>query len=419
MRRVLTPKERSVVLVIAAVQFVNVLDFVMVMPLGPDFAAALGIPTSQLGLVGGAYTAAAAVAGVAGSFFLDRFDRRPALGVAIFGLVCGTALGGFARGLGTLVLARACAGLFGGPATSLSVSIVADTVPAERRGAAMGITMAAFSAASVLGVPAGLELAQRFGWRSPFFSVAGLGVILDVCAILLLPPLRDHLRHRRRLVPLAHLFAQPAVRLSWLMTFVTMAAGFVIIPNLATYVELNLGYPRPTLGRLYFYAGIATFFSTQLGGRLVDRFGSFRVGTTATALLGLVLFGGFARTPPLFSAAVLVVAFMLALSLRNVSYNTLASKVPRSDERARFMSIQSAVQHAASAGGAFLSSRLLSETGRGALVGMGRVAAVCGGFTFALPFLLYAVESRVRAGHGGDLPGEPRGHLAGEATGNP
>src|SRR5205807_3894354 len=123
------------VLLLGAVQFVNVLDFVMVMPLGPDFAAALGIPTSKLGLIGGSYTAAAAVAGLAGSFFLDRFDRRSALGIAIFGLVCGTALGGFAHGLWTLVLARVCAGMFGGPATSLSISIVADAVPAERRGA--------------------------------------------------------------------------------------------------------------------------------------------------------------------------------------------------------------------------------------------------------------------------------------------
>src|SRR5438270_9501136 len=92
-------RELAVVLLVAAVQFVNILDFVMVMPLGPDFAAALGIPSSRLGMIGGSYTAAAAVAGLAGSLFLDRFDRRPALGVAMLGLVAGTAMGGFAGGL--------------------------------------------------------------------------------------------------------------------------------------------------------------------------------------------------------------------------------------------------------------------------------------------------------------------------------
>ena len=390
----LTARERAIVLLVAAVQFVNVLDFVMVMPLGPDFAVALGIPTSKLGLIGGSYTAAAALAGLAGSFFLDRFDRRTALGVTIFGLVCGTALGGVANGLWSLVLARVCAGMFGGPATSLSISIVADTVPPERRGSAMGITMAAFSAASVLGVPAGLELSEHFGWRAPFFTVAGLGLLIALCAVFLLPPMRGHLKEHRQLVPLSHLFAQTAVRLSWLMTFFTMAAGFVIIPNLSAYVQLNLGYPRPSLGRLYFYGGVVTFFTTQIAGRLIDKIGSFRVGTAATLLLGLVLFGGFAK--PWLPPTALIVGFMLSLSLRNVSYNTLASKVPLPGERARFMSIQSAVQHAASAGGAFLSSQLLSESSGGALIGMGRVAIICAVFTFTLPFLLHAVESRVR-----------------------
>jgi MFS family permease len=83
------PSEGWIVFLVGAVQFINIWDFVMVMPLGPDFAGALGIPLSHLGLLGGAYTAAAALAGIAGSTFLDRFDRRPALAVAMTGLVLG------------------------------------------------------------------------------------------------------------------------------------------------------------------------------------------------------------------------------------------------------------------------------------------------------------------------------------------
>ena len=49
--------EKRLVSLIAGVQFINILEFMMVMPLGPDFAAALGIPTSQLGLIGGLYFA--------------------------------------------------------------------------------------------------------------------------------------------------------------------------------------------------------------------------------------------------------------------------------------------------------------------------------------------------------------------------
>src|SRR5919201_5205870 len=63
--------ERAVLFVIGAVQFINILDFMMVAPLGPDFARALGIPMSQVAYVVGSYTGAAAIAGRAGSLFLD------------------------------------------------------------------------------------------------------------------------------------------------------------------------------------------------------------------------------------------------------------------------------------------------------------------------------------------------------------
>ena len=96
----------------------------------------------------------------------------------MLGLVLATFTGGLATGLGSMLAARLLAGFFGGPATSLALSIVADQVPPERRGRALGSVMSAFSVASVLGVPAGLELARIGGWRLPFFAVAGIGLAL-------------------------------------------------------------------------------------------------------------------------------------------------------------------------------------------------------------------------------------------------
>ena len=71
--------ERAVVFLIGAVQFVNILDFVMVMPLGPDFARGLGIASSHIGTIGGSYTLAASVMGLAGGYFLDFVLKRDEL----------------------------------------------------------------------------------------------------------------------------------------------------------------------------------------------------------------------------------------------------------------------------------------------------------------------------------------------------
>ncbi len=409
--------ERLLVFLIGAVQFVNILDFVMVMPLGPDFAGTLHIPLSRLGLVGGSYTLAAAAAGLVGSLFLDRFDRRSALAVAMGGLALGTFAGGLARDLPSLLAARVLAGLFGGPATSLSLSIVADAVPAERRGKALGAVMGALSVAAVVGVPASLKLSEWAGWRSPFFAVAILGLLITIGTIALLPPMRDHLQAPRAAggaaVTRRPLFRRTVV-LSYLMTAATMGAGFLVLPNLSAYLQANLGLPRAQLPWLYGIGGILSFVSLRVVGRLVDRFGSFRVGTAGSALMFVAVWLLFIEVPrgaprwlcfgievPGQVPVLMLFLFLFfALSVRNVAYTTLTSKVPAPAERARFMSFQSAVQHLASAAGAIGSSAILVEGADRRLHNVARLAAFSMALIAALPGLLWVVERAVSRGSG-------------------
>jgi len=387
------------VLLVAGVQFVNIVDFMMVTPLGPDFARALGIPISQLGLVTGSYTATAAVSGVVGAFFLDRFDRRPALALALLGLVVGTAAGGFATGLGSLVGARMLAGAFGGPATSLSISIVADTVPAERRGAAMGLAMGAFSAAAVLGVPAGLELARLGGWRLPFFVLATLGAVVAAGTFVALPAMRGHIvahtpgdgRARLR-----GLLACVPVRLQLLASGTAMMASFLVIPNLSAYFQFNLHYPRQQLGLLFVVGGLMSFVGMRISGMLVDRIGSATTAVLATVALTAVLLVGFVRVVPGLPVLVIFVGFMVSQAFRNVAVSTLATRVPLAHERASFQSIQSAVQHLSSATGAVVSTWLLAEGADGALVGVPRLAGASIVLGLWVPMLLKLVETRLR-----------------------
>jgi predicted MFS family arabinose efflux permease len=408
----LTSQQLGLVLAVAAVQFINVLDFVIVMPLGPDFAQALAISEAQLGYVNGAYTAAACLSGLLGVLFLDRYDRRTALAISLAGLVLGTAGGGLATGLGSLLAARAVAGCFGGPATSLAFSIIADAIPSAQRGRAMGMTMGAFSVASVLGVPAGLALSERWGWRAPFFSVAVLGVAIAVAALVVIPPMRGHLE--RAAAPVAErpqevgflaLVTQPLVLLASLMTATVMSAGFTVIPNIAAYLQLNLGFPRDQLKYIYLVGGVVSFFSTQTGGRLVDRYGPVVVNLVgAGGFFGVVFYVYFlSHTSMPHSVVYLCMTlFMAANGLRNVAYNTLASEVPEPAVRARFQSLQSAVKHGASAAGAVLAAQLLTKGPRpdGAgdwLVGMPRVALVSMALTLAIPFVVSLVSRGVRA----------------------
>lgn len=388
--------ERLIVLLVGAVQFVNVLDFMMVMPLGPDFAAALGISTSHIGVVGGSYTLAAAAAGLLGSLFLDRFDRRWALGVAMLGLVGGTALGGLATGLTTLLVARLIAGGFGGPATSLSLAIIADAIPPERRGKALGAVMGAFSVASILGVPAGLELAERFGWRAPFFAVAGLGLLITLAAVGVMPAMRGHLALPRAAGPKVRLL-DGATGISLLNTSLVTLGVFAVVPNISAFIQHNLGFPRGDIGGLYLIGGAASFAAMRVVGSLVDRFGATALVALGTLLHAFALLTAFVYHLSWLPIVVIFTVFMLSASVRMVPLQTLNTRVPRPQQRARFMSAQSAVQHAASAAGAVLASLVLVAAPDGKLVHMDRVALGALLVACLVPFGAHALERRLRA----------------------
>jgi len=391
--------EARLLFLVSAVQFVNILDFMMVMPLGPDFAKDLGIPVTALGVIGGSYTAAAAVSGIVASRFLDRFDRRPALAVTMLGLVIATALGGFSQGMPSLVAARVLAGIFGGPATSLSLSIIADVIPAQRRGRALGTVMGAFSAATVVGVPAGLELARQGSWRTPFLAVAALGLLVAAAAVFMMPKLRLHLdgvqSHSHR--PIGVFLREPGVLAALFATATVMVAAFSVIPNISTYIQHNMHYPRDALSVLYLAGGGVSFITTRLVGRYVDSLGAPRMSAIGTLFFVAILLVAFVFEWHSLPVVVLFVVFMSAMGIRNVSMSTLSTRVPAPFERARFMSIQSAVQHLSSAFGAFVSSLVLIERPDHGLSGMPKIASVSVLLALLLPVLLLQCERRVKA----------------------
>ncbi|HLL54200.1 MAG TPA: MFS transporter, partial [Myxococcaceae bacterium] len=240
-----------------------------------------------------------------------------------------------------------------------------------------------------------------------------LGLFISMAAVFLLPSLTGHLAmvkaqagHRWELM--GRLFTRRLVLLSYLMTTLVMMGGFIIIPNISAYVQFNLGYPREHMGMLYGVAGVVSFFAMRLVGFLVDRFGSFRIGTLGSAMMMVVLYFGFVRYIPGFPVVGLFISFMLSNSFRMVPYNTLTSKVPSPSERAQFMSIQSSVQHIASAIGAFLSSQMLVEAADKSLVGLEQVAFFAMATTVVVPLLLWQVERGVKgqaAQGGAPVPG--------------
>src|SRR6266496_1384981 len=192
--------ERSLLLLLAAVQFAHIVDFMILMPLGPQLMRDLAIGPGHFSALVAAYTISSGIVGLLTAPFIDRFDRRKLLLFAYAGFIAGTLACALSQSATTLLAARALSGAFGGLSISMVMSIIGDVVPAERRASAMGIVMTAFSVAAAVGVPFGLQLAQRLRWEAPFFMLAGIASVMWTIAFLRLPAVRGHLEsgHARR-----------------------------------------------------------------------------------------------------------------------------------------------------------------------------------------------------------------------------
>src|SRR5213593_3231508 len=107
-------REWQLLLVLTAIQFTNILDFVIMMPLGPQLMRVFSISPQEFGFVVSAYTFSAGISGFTAAFFIDRFDRKKALLVLYSGFTVGTFLCSFAPAYFFLLGARIIAGTFGG-----------------------------------------------------------------------------------------------------------------------------------------------------------------------------------------------------------------------------------------------------------------------------------------------------------------
>lgn len=372
----------------------------MVMPMGPDFAGGLRIRMEDLGLVAGAYTAAATLVGLLGTLWLDRFERRAALTACVAGLGVSTAAGAFTTGMWTMLAARAAAGSFGGLAATLCFSIVTDLTHESRRGRAISVVASGYSLATILGVPAGLELSRRGGWRAPFLVVGAAAVALAAAARAVLPRVGAHLETKAKSSPLkldAGLWA------SFAAFGFAIFGNFLIVPNLPAFLQFNLGFPREHLGLLYLFGGAASLVTMRAAGIWADKAGALKPVALCTVLVALFLvFGVFGR-PPLLPPLVFFTGFLAANAARWVVINALATKVPSPETRARFLSAQTAFSHAVTSAASMGSTAFLTSDATGRLYGMERLTVATIALGLMTPFMVARLE-RVAPKRGSDLP---------------
>lgn len=342
-------KERVLLLLLAAINFTHILDFMIMMPLGNFLMPAFHINTQEFSFVVASYSLSAFVSGLVAAFYVDRFDRKKILLFGYAGFVIGTICCGIAPTYGLLLAARILAGLFGGLIGAQVLSIVADTFSYERRGQAMGILLSAFSLASIIGVPFALVLAGSISWHAPFILIGVMGIVIIPLVHKYLPSMTHHLEpgraHVKPMVLLKNIFTNRQQLIALLLSGSLMLGHFLIIPFLNPYMELNVGFNQTQRNLVYMVGGIASFASAPFIGRLADKFGKHKV-FYIFAVLSLITIFLITNMPAIkYYYVLMVTGIWFAFSTgRTIPAQAIISNVVPAEQRGSFMSFNSSFQ---------------------------------------------------------------------------
>jgi MFS transporter, DHA1 family, inner membrane transport protein len=379
-------RERLIIVILAAVQFTTIVDFMIVMPLGPQLMRTLRINPAQFGLIVSSYTFAAGVAGLIASSVVDRFARRTAFMTLYAGFLLGTLFCALAPSYQTLVAARIATGAFGGILGGMTLAIIGDVFPESRRGRATGSLMVGFSLASVAGVPFGLYLGTNYGWHIPFIALAIGGLPTLALVPFALPTLDDHVDkvHSHPLKSIAETFSHPNHLNAFALIITLMVGSFTVFPFLSPYLVSNVGMTEHQLPLVYIAGGALTLVAAPIIGRLADHYGKLNVYCViipGSALLLLVI----THLPP--APVGVAVAVFGALMVCNVGRMIAAMAMITSSveprRRGAFLSANSSVQHIAAGLGAYLGGIIVSQSATGQIEHFGIVGWIAAAATLA------------------------------------
>jgi predicted MFS family arabinose efflux permease len=371
----LTRGQWLLLFVLAAVQFTHVLDFMIIMPLAPQLQKDLGLTIRDFSLIVSVYGFAAAIAGFALAPLLDRFDRKHTLLSLYAGFTLGTLMCAVAPNYLALLGARILTGAFGGVAAATVLAIVGDAFPPARRGTAMGVVMSAFSIASIAGLPTGIYLAETIsfsgngadGWRVPFAVLGVFSALLLLLASRFMSSVREHLAGEEERASLWEVLSRPNHVSAYALMVMLVMSTFVVGPFLATFLVNNVGRSQSDVGLVYLFGGAATLLTTNLSGRLTDRFARlpvFRV-FALLALLSILILAHLPANTSLWLTLTATTAMMVLTSARMVPAMAMITSSSEPHLRGSFLSVNGSVQQLAIGVAPLLAGFILGDSKEG------------------------------------------------------
>lgn len=370
--------ELLLLLPLLLIQFCHLLDLMMLVPLGPRLMQELSLSTSRFGWLLSSYGIGAAVAGLLGAIWIDKWERKKLLLWLCLLFICSTLLFSLQSNYWALCLTRTMSGIAGGLAGAVIQAIIADQIPTERRGQVSSWLVSLFAINNIAGIPLALWIASESSWRTPFTLLVAIAVLAMGCAIRWLP--------RQAVLPSPshscftqwqHSFSAPGHATALLFVFCGVFSSYCLIPFLALYLTHQVGMDEQQLAIIYFVGGISMLVAGQWIGRWADKRGKARAFITL-ALLSLLPLYGITQLPPLSLGWVLpcIMLFFMIVPGRTIPAIALVSTVILPRYKGGFMAINSTCQQLAITSATLICSYMVTSDPEFGVRGYGYAGAL-------------------------------------------
>lgn len=390
-------KEKILLFILAAVQFIVIVDFMIMMPLGPQLMRIFEISPQQFGFLVSAYTFAAGISSFLGVFWVDLFDRKKVLFFSFTGLIIATLACALSPTYSILMLARILTGIFGGIPGAVVFSIIGDVFPENRRGTASGYVATSFSLASVLGVPFGLFLASLTNWHAPFYFLCLIGLVILFMIFKFVPNIKSHLKHKsidsKIYDSFLHIIRNSNLRIALLFIASLVLGQFTIVPFISPYMSANIGFTDAELTLIYLLGGAATILSSPYIGKLADKYGKPKI-FTVMGFLSLIPIIAVTNLPKVTIPVALIFTTMVFVffSGRFVPATAYITSVVSAKHRGAFMSFNFAFMQITSGVASLLAGMIITKSPDGTLSHYPYVGLIAVAFTFIAMFMIKKVK---------------------------
>lgn len=146
----------------------------MIAPLIPRLLEVFDVPEQKIGLIVPAYMIAYGISTLFYGLLSDWLGRGKLIRFSLIAFILLTALAATAQSASDMILWRLLTGLGASGVVPLSLAMIGDLYPFEKRGRPLGLLFAAMEGGMAVGSTAGVMLVPFTGWRMLFIITAAI-----------------------------------------------------------------------------------------------------------------------------------------------------------------------------------------------------------------------------------------------------